>query len=61
MKFFEKNMKYFVIFAVVVAGYYVYKEMKARKEAKEMEEALKQDAAQNGLVMVNDMETVTVD
>ena len=53
-------MKYFVVFAVVVAGYYIYKEMKARKEAKEIEEALKQNAAQNGLVLVDDMETVTV-
>ena len=42
MKFFEKNMKYFVMAIVVVVGYYVWQDMKAKKEAKEMEEAVKQ-------------------
>ena len=60
MKFFEKNMKFIVMALVVVVGYYAYQEMKKRKEAKEMEEAVKQNAAQNGLVLVDDMETVTV-
>jgi len=40
MKFFEKNMKFFVMALVVVVGYYVYMEMKAKKEARELEEAI---------------------
>lgn len=52
-------MKFIVMALVVVVGYYVYQDMKAKKEAKEIEEAVKQNAAQNGLVLVDDMETVT--
>jgi hypothetical protein len=51
MKFFEKNMKYFVLALVVVVGYYVYMDMKARKEAKELQEQIDLAIANNNLVV----------
>ena len=40
MKFFEKNMKYFVLALVGVVGYFVYLDMKAKKEARELQEEI---------------------
>ena len=50
MKFFEKNMKYFVLALVGVVGYFVYLDMKAKKEAKELEEAIT-NANSGGLII----------
>lgn len=50
MKFFEKNMKFFVLALVVIVGYYVYMDMKAKKEAKELQEQIDLAIANNLVV-----------
>jgi hypothetical protein len=51
MKFFEKNMKFFVLALVGVVGYYVYLDMKAKKDARDLEEQIAQNIASNSVVV----------